>query len=100
MAAIGASVGAVAVAALALVASLNSYQVSQQVAARFSDAYGVSAAEHRMEGALPLLPATGVIGYVSDLPMDQAAGTAGFLAGNTPSHRARWCLQKNRGRTG
>lgn len=33
-----------------------------------------------MEGALKILPASGVIGYMSDLPLDQNAGTAAFLA--------------------
>jgi len=80
MSAIRSSIGAVGVAALAVFASLSSYQVSQQVAARFPDAYGVTGAEQRMAGALEILPATGVVGYLSDLPLNQNAGTAAFLA--------------------
>ncbi len=72
--------GAAAVAALAVFASLNSYQVSQQVSARFPDAYGVAAAAGRMDGALQMIPPAAVIGYLSDLPFDQPGGAAGFMA--------------------
>jgi len=77
---IRAPIGALSVAALAVFASLNSYQVSQQVAERYPDAYGVAAAQQRMEGALKILPASGLIGYLSDMPLGQNAGTAAFLA--------------------
>lgn len=71
--------GAIAVAALALAASLNSYQLSQQAAAS-PDTYGVAAAESRMEQALSILPGSATIGYLSDLPADQNAGMAAFMA--------------------
>lgn len=74
------SAGAAVVAALAVFATLNSYSVSQAVSAQYPDAYGVAAAEQRFAGALELLPRSAFIGYMSDLPMDQNAGVAAFLA--------------------
>jgi hypothetical protein len=75
-----ASIGALAVASLALLGSMNSYQVSRELAARYPDAYGVAAAERRFEGALEILPPSAVVGYISDLPMSQNAGITAFLA--------------------
>ena len=68
------------VAALALLASLNSYQISQDMAARYPDPYGVAAAEQRFAGALEILPGATRLGYISDLPFSDNAGVSAFLA--------------------
>jgi hypothetical protein len=72
--------GALAVSALAVFASLNSYQVSSQYARQYPDAYGVNAAERRFAALMPRLPASGPVGYVTDLPLSETAGTTAFLA--------------------
>lgn len=76
---IRAPIGAAAVAVLALFASLNSYQVAQTAASRSPDNLAIAAAGPRFASAGAMLPASGTIGYISDLPQDQLAGEAAFL---------------------
>ena len=73
-------IGVLAVAALAVFASMNSYQISAQDAEQFPDRYGVVAAEGRFAPALQLLPVNAVIGYISDLPLSETAGSTAFVA--------------------
>jgi hypothetical protein len=73
-------IGVLAVAALAVFASMNSYQISAQDAQQFPDRYGVVSAEQRFASALELLPTTAVIGYISDLPLSETAGSTAFVA--------------------
>jgi hypothetical protein len=68
------------VAALAVLASINSYQFSSVDARAYPDRYGVTAAELRFAPAMELLPRTGVIGYISDLPLTETAGSTAFVA--------------------
>jgi hypothetical protein len=72
--------GVCVVVVLAALASLNSYQVSAQAARAYPDPYGVSSAERRFAAAIELLPATDVIGYISDLPLTETAGSTAFVA--------------------
>jgi hypothetical protein len=73
-----AGVGVVAV--LAVLASLNSYQVSAQAARAYPDPYGVASAELRFAPAIAMLPPTSVIGYISDLPLTETAGSTASVA--------------------
>jgi hypothetical protein len=72
--------GVLAVAVLAVLASLNSYQVSAANAQRFPDPYGVALAEQRFAGVIPQLPPNAPLTYISDLPLNETAGTTAFLA--------------------
>lgn len=72
--------GVLVVAVLAVLASLNSYQVSVANARQFADPYGAALAEQRFAPSLPSLPSDAVLAYISDLPLQQVAGTAAFLA--------------------
>jgi hypothetical protein len=72
--------GALIVAALAVLASFNSYLVSVANADRFPDPYAVALAETRFAPALPQLPPSAALAYVSDLPVGELAGTTAFLA--------------------
>jgi len=73
-------VAVIAVAVLAVFASFNSYQVSFQLAERFPDPYGVSAAQQRFGVILDRLPYNETVGYVSDMKLSDRAGTTAFLA--------------------
>jgi hypothetical protein len=73
-------VGVLAAAVLAMLASLNSYQVSVANAQQFPDPYGVARAEQRFEVANRQLPPHATIAYVSDLRIGDVAGTTAFLA--------------------
>ena len=68
------------VVVLAALASLNSYQISAQAARAYPDPYGVVSAEQRFAGALEMLPPKDVIGYISDLPLTETAGSTAFVA--------------------
>jgi hypothetical protein len=72
--------GVMLVAVLAMLASLNSYQISSKVAEQYPDPYGVVAAEGRFAAALEMLPRTATIGYISDLPLTETAGSTAFVA--------------------
>jgi len=72
-----AAIGAIVVAILAVIAAMRSYDFSSQQPA---DPYRVSAGQARFAPALELLPASGVIGYMSDLPLGENAGTVAYMA--------------------
>jgi hypothetical protein len=72
--------GVLAVAVLAVLASLDSYQVSAANAQRFPDPYGVGLAEQRFATVVQQLPPHATLTYISDLPLNQTAGTTAFLA--------------------
>lgn len=71
-----ASIGALAIAALGLLASLNSCEISTQLA---PDPFRIAATGQRFAGALEILPAAGVIGYLSDMPVAENAGTVAYM---------------------
>ncbi len=74
-------VGVLAVAALAVLASLNSYQGTVEDRRRLPDRYGVeSSLEQRFASVSVRLPASGAVGYLSDVPFSDPAGTPAFLA--------------------
>src|ERR1700676_3183377 len=73
-------VAVTAVAVLAVFASLNSYQVSSQLAQRLPDPHGVVVAQQRFAVILDRLPYTETVGYVSDMTLADRAGTTAFLA--------------------
>jgi len=72
-----AALGALAVAVLAVLAAMKSYDLSSQQA---SDPYGVTAGQARFAGALEILPASGVIGYLSDMPVGENVGSIAYMA--------------------
>jgi hypothetical protein len=59
---------------------MNSYQVSFADARAYPDRYGVMNAERRFAAAIELLPPTAEIGYISDLPLTDTAGSTAFVA--------------------
>lgn len=69
-------IGAMAAALLALLASLSSYQISTRLA---PDPFRIVATGDRFAGALELLPPSGVIGYLSDMPVGDNAGTVAYM---------------------
>lgn len=71
-----AAYAALAVAALACAAALKSYDLSSQLA---PDPFGIAAAQTRFAAALELLPASGVIGYLSDMGMSENVGRIAFM---------------------
>ncbi len=68
---------AIAVAVLAIAAATRSYDLSTQQA---PDPYGVTAGQTRFAAALDALPATGVIGYISDMPVGENVGSIAYMA--------------------
>ncbi|MBZ5605570.1 MAG: hypothetical protein LAO79_25000 [Acidobacteriia bacterium] len=68
---------AIAVAVLAVCAAVKSYDLSTQQAA---DPYGVTAGETRFSAALDALPASGVVGYLSDMPIGENVGSIAYMA--------------------
>jgi len=68
---------ALVVAALAVLATVKSYDLSSQQAA---DPYGVTAGQTRFAAALDALPAGGVIGYLSDMPPGENVGAIALMA--------------------
>jgi hypothetical protein len=70
-------IGSIVVAALAVLAAMKSYDLSTQ---QVSDPYGVTAGQTRFAAALELLPASGVIGYLSDMPLDDNVGSIAYMA--------------------
>lgn len=72
--------GALIVAVLALAGALSSYQAAENYGEQYPDAYGVARAGQRFAAAVQMLPPSGVIGYLSDLPKSENAGVAAFLA--------------------
>jgi hypothetical protein len=72
-----AAIGALVVAALAVLAALHSYELSSQQA---PDPYRITAGATRFAAALEMLPASGVIGYISDMPTGDGAGSIAYMA--------------------
>ena len=72
--------GVLVVAVLAMLAALNSYQVSAANAQQFPDPYGVALAEQRFAGVIRQLPSNARLAYISDLPLNATAGITAFLA--------------------
>ena len=71
------AIAALAVALLAVFAATKSYDLSSQQA---SDPYGITAGQTRFAAALEILPATGVIGYLTDMPVAENVGSIAFMA--------------------
>lgn len=70
------SIATLAVAALALLASLSSYQISTQLA---PDPFRITATQDRFASAIEFLPASAVIGYITDMPVKESAGTIAYM---------------------
>jgi len=71
------AIAALAVALLAVFAATKSYDLSSQQA---SDPYGITAGQTRFAAALEILPATGVIGYLTDMPVAENVGSIALMA--------------------
>src|SRR5258706_421182 len=69
-----------AVAALSVFATMNSYQVSARYAEQFPDAYGAGRAQIRFAPVLARVPAKGRLRYITDLEPSSTAYSAAFLA--------------------
>jgi hypothetical protein len=72
-------IGALVVAGLAVLAAFNSYSTSRQLAER-PDPYRIAAAERRFAGAMELLPQAAIIGYISDMPVGDSAGSIAYMS--------------------
>lgn len=71
-------VGAVfCVAFLSLAGVLDYYRMASD---SVPDRYGVTAEQERFREAAAWLPAGAVVGYLSDLPLDEPRGSAAFFA--------------------
>src|SRR5260370_26917023 len=68
------------VAALAVFAAMNSYQISARYAEQYPDAYGAGRAQTRFAPVLARVPANGRLGYITDLDPSTSAYSAAFLA--------------------
>jgi len=73
-------IGVLAVAILGVAASLKSYQASSEQHRESTDPYGVGLALQRFATADRELPPRSTIGYLSDLSLNDQAGTPAFLA--------------------
>jgi hypothetical protein len=71
---------AIIVSALTAWAALASYGVSRRLAEQNPDPYGAARARSRLAPAFALLPATGPVFYITDMPPGGSAGAAAFLA--------------------
>jgi len=72
--------GALAVAALAVLAALNSYSRASKLAVEQPDPYGAASAQERFAAVSSQVPKDAPLGYISDLGLDQKAGVTAFLA--------------------
>lgn len=72
-----AAIVAIVVAALAVLAAMKSYDLSTQQAA---DPYAITAAQARFAAALEILPVSGEIGYLSDMPLSDNVGQIAYMA--------------------
>ncbi len=77
---IRASIGALAVAVLALLASMSSYKVSEQVALKSPDPFRIADSEVRFAPTLALIPPSGVIGYITDMPVGERTGIIALMS--------------------
>ena len=73
-------IGVLAVAILGVAASLKSYQASSEQHREATDPYGVGLAIERFANLNRQLPIDEPIGYLSDLALNNQAGTPAFLA--------------------
>lgn len=76
-ASLGAVVAAGYVALAAMFSVLDYYRTASDLS---PDPYGVVAAQERFRDAAVLLPPGAVVGYLSDLPLENPRGSAAFLA--------------------
>jgi hypothetical protein len=72
--------GALAVTALALAASMNSYEISAQLAAHSSDSYQITASRARFASALQALPGSGEVAYITDMPVSETTGAVAYMS--------------------
>jgi hypothetical protein len=77
---IRAAIGAFAVAVLALLASMSSYKISEQLAQKSPDPFRIVHSERRFAPALQLVPPTGVIGYITDMPVSERTGIIALMS--------------------
>ncbi len=75
-----ASIGACVVAVLALLASMSSYKISEQLAVKSPDPFRIADSERRFGGALELIPPTGTVAYVTDMPVGERTGSIAFMS--------------------
>jgi len=64
------------VAMAAVLAAANSWQLATQ---QQTDPFGVGPALERFEAVASRLPASGTIGYISDMPVNDRVGTLAYL---------------------
>jgi len=92
-----------AVAALSLWASLGFYRSARAFAEANVDRHGIETQQARFRDVLPLLPPSGLVGYLSDVPFGEIRGSTAFygaqyalapriLAPISGKHRADWVL--------
>ncbi len=77
---IRASIGALAVAVLALLATMSSYKISEQAALKSPDPFRIADSEVRFAPALELIPSSGVIGYITDMPVGERTGVIALMS--------------------
>jgi hypothetical protein len=70
-------VGLIIVAVASVLAAANSLQLSSQLQ---PDPWSIEIAVERFSGATTRLPAHSAVGYISDLPVTDTAGTLAFLS--------------------
>lgn len=63
-----------AVAVLALWSTINFYGATEQAAGADADVYKIGEQAARFQDLISALPATGIIGYVSDVPTSETLG--------------------------
>jgi hypothetical protein len=71
------AIASLAVALLGVAAAMKSYDRSSQ---QVPDPYGVTAGQARFAAALEILPAQGIIGYLTDMPVGENVGSIAFMA--------------------
>lgn len=65
-----------AVALLALWSTINFYGATEEAAGANADVYKIGEQSARFQDLMSALPATGIVGYVSDVPADQPLAAA------------------------
>src|SRR5580658_6931864 len=74
------TIAALAVAVLGAAGALSSYQTSASYAQQYPDAYGGERAQVRFAPLLNRVPASAVLGYLTDLNESQPGYAPAFLA--------------------